>query len=129
MPLQRIRTTSAEGLRSLPGALRAAALRVPAGATVLDRCATGATALIAVNGRLKVGTDDDDAVLGPGEGVLLLAGSRYSLRAEEDALALLFELPLTEPEAPGDHARQGEPSDVLPRHAQDLRGPPEAGSG
>lgn len=106
MPLQRIRTTSAGEPSGLPGSLRAAGLRVPAGATILDRSAAGATALIAVDGRLKVGTDDDDAVLEPGEGVLLPAGARYSLRAEEDTLALLFERPLTEPEAPGDSSTQ-----------------------
>lgn len=104
MSLQRIRTTGAGKPSDFPGSLHAVGLRVPAGTTILDRCAAGPTALIATKGQLKVGTDDDDAVLAPGEGVLLLAGARYSLRAEEDALALLFELPLTKAEAPEDNA-------------------------
>jgi quercetin dioxygenase-like cupin family protein len=93
VPLQRIRTTSAGELAGPPSSLRAEGLQLSAGKTILDRQAAGATALVAVNGRIKVGTGDDDALLAAGEGVLLPAGTHYSLRAEEDSLAMLFELP------------------------------------
>jgi quercetin dioxygenase-like cupin family protein len=93
VPLQRIRTTSAGELAGPPSSLRAEGLQLSAGKTILDRQAAGATALVAANGRIKVGTGDDDALLAAGEGVLLPAGTRYSLRAEEDSLAMLFELP------------------------------------
>lgn len=60
---------------------------------MLNRHTAGATALIVMRGRLKIGVSDDDVLLAVGEGVLLPAGTVYSLKAESDAVAALFELP------------------------------------
>ena len=117
MPLQRIRTTSAGEPAGLPSSLRAEGLQIPAGKTILDRHAASITALVAVNGRIAVGTVDDDALLSAGEGVLLPAGTHYSLRVEEDSLAMLFALPpstaLGDSDAASD-AREGDPAEDAP---------------
>lgn len=92
MPLQRIRATPAGQPTGLPSALRAQGLRLAPGRTLLNRRADGTAALIVVSGRLLVGVPDDDACLQPGEGVLLPDGTVYSLRTEEDVVAVLFKL-------------------------------------
>ncbi len=93
MPLRRI-TASASGAIS-PSASRLAseAVRLAAGRSALNRKTTGPTALIVAEGAVAVGTLDDDATLGVGEGVLLEADAPYSLIAESDSLTLLFSVP------------------------------------
>ena len=105
MSLQRIRATPAGQPAGLPNALRAQGLRLAPGRAMLNRRADGTAALIVVSGRLLVSVRDDDTRLQPGEGVLLPADTVYSLRTEEDVVALLFELP-----AEGRRTENGEPT-------------------
>ena len=93
MPLQRIRTSSVGQAETLQSRLRPHGVHLAAGRTLLNRHTEGATALIVMRGRLKIGVSDDDALLAPGEGVLLPAETVYSLKAEGEAVAVLFELP------------------------------------
>lgn len=93
MPLHRIRAASLGDTDTLQSRLEAEGIRLEAGRTMLNRRTAGAAALIVIRGVLKVGVPDDDAALGPGEGVLLPADSVYSLQAPEDVVALLFTVP------------------------------------
>ena len=93
MPLHRIRASSVGGAETLQSRLRSHGIHLTSGHSMLNRQTPGATALIVMQGRLKIGVNDDDARLGPGEGVLLPAGAVYSLKAESDSVAVLFELP------------------------------------
>ena len=45
-----------------------------------------------VRGVLTIGVSDDDAALTAGQGVLLPAGTIYSLEAEEESVAIVFAL-------------------------------------
>ena len=94
MPLQRIR---ASALQQPPDPARAdlaaEAVRLPEGRTLLDRRAEADSVLIVVEGRMRIGVIDDDALLDQGEGVLLGAGAAYSIRAEADSVAFLFSVP------------------------------------
>ena len=91
MPLQRIR---ASALQPPPdpdrSGLAAEAVRLPEGRTLLDRRAEADSVLIVVEGRMRIGVLDDDALLDPGEGVLLGAGDAYSIRSEADSVAFVF---------------------------------------
>lgn len=91
MPLQRIR---ASALQPPPdharSGLEAEAVRLPEGRTLLDRRAEADSILIVVEGRIRIGVLDDDALLDPGEGVLLGEGAAYSIRSEADSVAFVF---------------------------------------
>lgn len=93
MPLHRIRASSVGTAETLQSRLRSHGIHLASGHTLLNRLTGGATALIVMRGHLKIGVSDDDALLAPGEGVLLPAGTVYSLKAESDSVAVLFELP------------------------------------
>ena len=93
MPLHRIRASSVGTAETLQSRLRSHGVHLGSGHTLLNRQTGGATALIVMRGRLKIGVSDDDALLAPGEGVLLPAGAVYSLKAESDSVVVLFELP------------------------------------
>jgi quercetin dioxygenase-like cupin family protein len=93
MTLHRIRAASLGGTEALRSRLAAEGIQLSAGRTMLNRHAAGASALIVVRGVLNVGVLDDDAVLGPGDGVLLPDGTTYSLQAPDDVVAVLFALP------------------------------------
>ena len=70
--------------------LDAEGIRLREGRTLLNRSVDSASALIVVEGAMRIGVLDDDALLTQGEGVLLPAGSAYSLRAEQESVAFLF---------------------------------------
>ena len=72
-----------------PG-LAAEGIRLREGRTLLNRSVDAASALIVVEGALRIGVLDDDALLTQGEGVLLPAGASYSVRAEQETVAFLF---------------------------------------
>ena len=93
MPLLRIRAAFLEQRDTAASPLRFDALDLAQGRTLLNRRVREATALIVVRGRLRVATEAEDALLAPGEGVLLPADTVYSLRAEDETRALLAELP------------------------------------
>lgn len=93
MPLQRIRARAFEQAAGAGSELAAEAIRLPEGRTLLNRQAEAASALIVVDGALRIGVVDDDAELEQGEGVLLPKGATYSVRASTDALAFVFSLP------------------------------------
>ena len=96
MPLQRIAAqidTDGRADRSIPTSLASEAIRLPAGQQALNRRAEHPTALIVAEGAIAIGTEDDNDTLSAGDGVLLDAGTTYSLIAEDDALALLFSVP------------------------------------
>lgn len=102
MPLHRIRAASLGGTEALESRLEAEGMQLDAGRTMLNRRTVGASALIVIRGVLLVGVTDDDAALGPGEGVLLPADSVYSLQAPEDVVAVLFALPESEQAPPAE---------------------------
>ena len=60
---------------------------------MLNRHADAASALIVAQGAVTVGVEDGDEALGVGEGVLLPHGQVYSLRAETEALVMVFATP------------------------------------
>lgn len=93
MSLHRIRAASS-GAPALPQTnLDLYNLRLAAGRVLLNRFAEQASALIVMQGWLQVGVSDETADLTVGGGVLLPSGTAYSLRAQEDVVAMLFELP------------------------------------
>lgn len=104
MPLHRIRAASLGGTEALESRLEAEGIQLDAGRTMLNRRTIGASVLIVIRGVLLVGVSDDDAGLGPGEGVLLPADSVYSLQAPEDVVAVLFALPNGADTAPAEPA-------------------------
>lgn len=70
--------------------LAAEGLRLREGRTLLNRSVDAASALIVVEGAMRIGVLDDDALLTQGEGVLLPAGASYSVRAEQECVAFVF---------------------------------------
>ena len=70
--------------------LDAEGIRLREGRTLLNRSVDSASALIVVEGAMRIGVLDDDALLTQGEGVLLPAGATYSLRAEQESVAFIF---------------------------------------
>ena len=70
--------------------LDAEGIRLREGRTLLNRSVDSASALIVVEGAMRIGVLDDDALLTQGEGVLLPAGATYSLRAEQESVAFVF---------------------------------------
>ena len=70
--------------------LAAEGIRLREGRTLLNRSVDAASALIVVEGALRIGVLDDDALLTQGEGVLLPAGASYSVRAEQETVAFVF---------------------------------------
>ncbi|MCY3567492.1 MAG: hypothetical protein OXH38_02610 [Chloroflexi bacterium] len=93
MPLRRITASASGAISANASSLASEAIRLPAGRSALNRKTSGPTALIVAEGAVAVGTLDDDATLGVGEGVLLEAQAPYSLVAESDSLTLLFSVP------------------------------------
>ena len=93
MPLRRITASASGAISSQATSIASEAIRLPAGRSALNRKTSGPTALIVAEGAVAVGTLDDDATLGVGEGVLLEAQAPYSLIAETDSLTLLFSVP------------------------------------
>ncbi len=93
MPLRRITASASGAISSQATTIASEAIRLPAGGSALNRKTSGPTALIVAEGAVAVGTLDDDATLGVGEGVLLEAQAPYSLIAETDSLTLLFSVP------------------------------------
>ena len=92
MPLQKIRAGAIPHAAIAQRAvdLDAEGIRLQAGRTLLNRSVESPSALIVVEGAMRVGIIDDDAILAEGEGVLLPAGATYSLRAEVGSLAFVF---------------------------------------
>lgn len=74
----------------LNAGLAAEGIRLREGRTLLNRSVDAASALIVVEGAMRIGVLDDDALLTQGEGVLLPAGASYSVRAEQETVAFLF---------------------------------------
>ena len=72
--------------------LDAEGIRLREGRTLLNRSVDSASALIVVEGAMRIGVLDDDALLTQGEGVLLPAGATYSLRAEQESVAFVFSI-------------------------------------
>ena len=70
--------------------LAAEGIRLREGRTLLNRSVDSASALIVVEGAMRIGVLDDDALLMQGEGVLLPAGASYSVRAEQECVAFVF---------------------------------------
>ena len=70
--------------------LAAEGIRLREGRTLLNRSVDAASALIVVEGAMRIGVLDDDALLTQGEGVLLPAGASYSVRAEQESVAFIF---------------------------------------
>lgn len=96
MPLQRIRAgaiphvAADQNAAQLEAQLNAEGIRLQQGRTLLNRSVDSASALIVVEGAMRIGVIDDDALLAKGEGVLLPAGAQYSVRAEEESVAFVF---------------------------------------
>lgn len=103
--MQRIRAAGLGAAAASASRLQAEGMRLAAGRTLRNRRTAAATALIVVRGALRVGAGDDAAALTPGEGVLLPAGTAYSLQAVEEVAAVLFALLADGPDAaPADGA-------------------------
>lgn len=91
MPLQRIRAEAIPHADPQSDArLNAEGIRLPEGRMLLNRSVDSASALIVVEGAMRIGVLDDDALLAKGEGVLLPAGATYSVRAEQESVAFVF---------------------------------------
>ena len=92
MPLHRIRASTLEGAKEAVSNLDAEGIHLEAGRVMLNRRVESAAALIAVRGAIRVGVADDDELLQPGDGVLLPAGTVYSVQADDEAVAIVFAL-------------------------------------
>ncbi len=92
MPLQRILASSVGEPETATSRLGAEALHLSEGRIMLNRRVDNAAALVVVRGALTIGVSDDDAALTAGQGVLLRAGTIYSLEAEEESVAIVFAL-------------------------------------